>query len=160
MLKLSFTFILAGLMLGMTVLADTAPPKGPTPLANVDKKLPMLDLLPVGSILDYVSLPRYEGPRLTMLLTADKMKVAAPHEIAGYLLNIYLYGKDGQTTHMSSGEASYLLDKKLIISRQETTIREPKFSATGSGLYLDTSTKRGFLLGPVTTSIHMDQLKK
>lgn len=130
-----------------------------TPLAHVDKKMPMLDLLPVGSVLNRVSVARYEGPLLSLMLTADRMKVTAPQEIAGYVLNIQLYGKNG-ITYLFSGEASYFLDRKLIVSRKETTMREDQFSARGTGLYLDAETKRGILTGPVQTTISTDKLNK
>lgn len=159
MMKALSTCVLTALMPCMAAPADTALP-GATPLANVDKKMPMLELLPVGSVLTKVSVPQYEGPRLSLLLTAVRMTVAAPQEIAGHILNIYLYGRDGQMTHLFSGDASYFLDRKLIVSREETTIREKDFSAEGTGLYLDTDTKRGILLGPVKTIIHMDTFNK
>ena len=76
----------------------------------------MLELLPVGQVLPKVSLSRYEGPRLSMLLTASSVTVAAPQEIAANILNVYLYGKNNQTSHLFTHTASYFLDKKLAVS--------------------------------------------
>lgn len=64
-------------------------------------------------------------------MTASSMTVVAPHEAAGKTLNIYLYGKNSQVTHLFSGDASYFLDRKLVVSRTETTIREENFSCPG-----------------------------
>lgn len=108
-------------MFCMTASADAALPEE-TPLAGVDKKMPMLELLPVGSTLTKVSVTEYAGPRLSLLMTASSMTVVAPHEAAGKTLNIYLYGKNSQVTHLFSGDASYFLDRKLVVSRTETTI--------------------------------------
>ncbi len=137
--------------------AETAAPSAPvednSPLARVDKKLPMLEFLPVGSVLKRVSFPRYEKGRLSLLMTAESMKVRSEQEIAAFTINIYLHGKTGNVTHLFSGEAAYLLDKRTVVSPKTTTLKEERFSAKGTGLYLDTTTKRGFLSGPATTII-------
>ena len=159
MMKLLSTCILATAMHGMAVQADTSLPAA-TPFAGVDKKLPMLELLPVGKVLPKVNLSRYEGPRLSMLLTASSVTVAAPQEIAASILNIYLYGKDSQTSRLFTRAASYFLDKKLVVSRTETTLKEENISARGTGLYLDTDIKRGIILGPVQTTIRTDHRNK
>ena len=92
MMKLLSTCFLTAALYGTEAQADTSLPAA-TPFAGVDKKLPMLELLPVGQVLPKVSLSRYEGPRLSMLLTASSVTVAAPQEIAANILNVYLYGK-------------------------------------------------------------------
>ncbi|WP_300801483.1 hypothetical protein [uncultured Akkermansia sp.] len=99
MMKLLSTCLLTAALYGMAAQADTSLPAA-TPFAGVDKKLPMLELLPVGQRLPKVSLSRYEGPRLSMLLTASSVTVAAPQEIAANILNVYLYGKNNQTSHL------------------------------------------------------------
>lgn len=131
-----------------------------SPLAGVDKKLPMLELLPVGRELPKVSLTRYEGPRLSMLLTAGRVLVASPQEIAATMLNVYLYGKNNQPSHFFTKDASYFLNKKLVISREETTLKEENFSAKGSGLYMNTDIKKGIILGPVQTTIRIGKNNK
>lgn len=82
MLKPLSTCALASFMFCMTVSADTALP-AETPLAGVDKKMPMLELLPVGSTLTKISMTEYEGPRLSLLLTASSMTMVAPQQAAG-----------------------------------------------------------------------------
>lgn len=159
MMKLLSTCFLTAALYGTEAQADTSLPAA-TPFAGVDKKLPMLELLPVGQVLPKVSLSRYEGPRLSMLLTASSVTVAAPQEIAANLLNVYLYGKNNQTSHLFTQAASYFLDKKLAVSHAETTLREENLSAKGTGLYLDTNIKRGIILGPVQTTIRMAQRNK
>ena len=159
MMKLLSTCFLTAALYGTEAQADTSLPVA-TPFAGVDKKLPMLELLPVGQVLPKVSLSRYEGPRLSMLLTASSVTVAAPQEIAVNILNVYLYGKNNQTSHLFTQAASYFLDKKLAVSHTETTLREENLSAKGTGLYLDTNIKRGIILGPVQTTIRMAQRNK
>ena len=155
MMKLLSTCFLTAALYGTEAQADTSLPAA-TPFAGVDKKL----LLPVGQVLPKVSLSRYEGPRLSMLLTASSVTVAAPQEIAANILNVYLYGKNNQTSHLFTQAASYFLDKKLAVSHTETTLREENLSAKGTGLYLDTNIKRGIILGPVQTTIRMAQRNK
>ena len=159
MMKLLSTCFLTAALYGTEAQADTSLPVA-TPFAGVDKKLPMLELLPVGQVLPKVSLSRYEGPRLSMLLTASSVTVAAPQEIAANILNVYLYGKNNQTSHLFTQAASYFLDKKLAVSHTETTLREENLSAKGTGLYLDTNIKRGIILGPVQPTIRMAQRNK
>ena len=159
MMKLLSTCFLTAALYGTEAQADTSLPVA-TPFAGVDKKLPMLELLPVGQVLPKVSLSRYEGPRLSMLLTASSVTVAAPQEIAANILNVYLYGKNNQTSHLFTQAASYFLDKKLAVSHTETTLREENLSAKGTGLYLDTNIKRGIISGPVQTTIRMAQRNK
>lgn len=159
MMKLLSTCFLTAALYGTEAQADTSLPVA-TPFAGVDKKLPMLELLPVGQVLPKVSLSRYEGPRLSMLLTASSVTVAAPQEIAANILNVYLYGKNNQTSHLFTQAASYFLDKKLAVSHTETTLREENLSAKGTGLYLDTNIRRGIILGPVQTTIRMAQRNK
>ena len=159
MMKLLSTCFLTAALYGTEAQADTSLPAA-TPFAGVDKKLPMLELLPVGQVLPKVSLSRYEGPRLSMLLTASSVTVAAPQEIAANILNVYLYGKKNHHYHLFTQAASYFLDKKLAVSHTETTLREEKLSAKGTGLYLDTNIKRGIILGPVQTTIRMAQRNK
>ena len=159
MMKLLSTCFLTAALYGTEAQADTSLPVA-TPFAGVDKKLPMLELLPVGQVLPKVSLSRYEGPRLSMLLTASSVTVAAPQEIAANILNVYLYGKNNQSSHLFTQAASYFLDKKLAVSHTETTLREENLSAKGTGLYLDTNIKRGIILGPVQTTIRMAQRNK
>ena len=79
MMKLPFTCFLVIAMPGMAAQEDTTLPAA-TPFAGVDKKLPMLELLPVGQVLPTVRLSRSAGPRLSMLLTASSVTVAAPQE--------------------------------------------------------------------------------
>ena len=159
MMKLLSTCFLTAALYGTEAQADTSLPAA-TPFAGVDKKLPMLELLPVGQVLPKVSLSRYEGPRLSMLLTASSVTVAAPQEIAANILNVYLYGKNNQTSHLFTQAASYFLDKKLAVSHTETTLREENLSAKVTGLFLDTNIKRGIILGPVQTTIRMAQRNK
>ena len=159
MMKLLSTCFLTAALYGTEAQADTSLPAA-TPFAGVDKKLHILELLHVGQVLPKVSLSRYEGPRLSMLLTASSVTVAAPQEIAANILNVYLYGKNNQTSHLFTQAASYFLDKKLAVSHTETTLKEENLSAKGTGLYLDTNISRGIILGPVQTTIRMAQRNK
>lgn len=159
MLKPFSTFLVASLMSGMTAVAVATLPEG-APLANVDEKIPMLDLLPVGSPLNKVSVPRYEGTRLAMLLTADRMTVASPQELVGHVLNIFMYGKDDRTIHITARDVSYFPKKRFVISREETTVKEERFSAKGTGLYMDAKAKRGILLGPGQATIISEESSK
>lgn len=132
-----------------------------SPLVTVDKKFPALELLPPGSVLDNVSLPQYEQHRKTSLITSERMNVVSETEIAGDEVHVLLFGEDGrETTRMFTLNASYFFDTLFLVSDRKTIIEDDRFQAEGTGLRFHSERKIGFLLGPVTTHIRTNQLKK
>ena len=131
-----------------------------TPIVPIEKKIPMLELLPKGSELKRVSIPRYEKNKISHLLTAEKMRIKGDDEIAGFTVNIYLYNKKGDKTHLFTNEATYYLSSKKAVSSQKTILKEKNITAEGTGLHLDTISKKGFLQGPIQTTIRPAKINK
>lgn len=122
-------------------------------LLPTNKEVPGLQLMPPGSILKKVRLPRYEQSTLKALMLAEIMRVVSKVEMSGKDIDITLQNEEGQPTHINMDKASYFFDVEKLISESFTDIRDPRFKATGTGIILDTLKLKGFLSGPVTTTI-------
>lgn len=132
-----------------------------SPIADVDKEFPGLELLPPGSVLEGVSLPRYKENKLNVLVTSPYMKVESRIEFSGLNVYTYLYDEgQTETTRMFMEVASYFFDTKMLFSRKKTIINDYRLEALGTGMTFDTTRKVGFMHGPVETVIHGDVLKK
>lgn len=132
-----------------------------SPIADVDKEFQAIELLPPGSVLDGVSLPRYENHRPTVLVTSPYMKVESRVELSGKDVLTYLYDETGrETTRIFMAVASYFFNTKMLLSKDATVIRDIRLEADATGVTFDTQRKVGFMHGPVTTVIHVDQLKE
>lgn len=122
-------------------------------LSPTNKEVPGLQLMPPGSILKKVRLPRYEQSTLKALMLAELMRVVSKVEMSGENIDITLQNEEGQPTHIKMDRAAYFFDVEKLISESFTDILDPRFKATGTGLILDTIKLQGFLSGPVTTKI-------
>lgn len=132
-----------------------------SPIADVDKEFKAIELLPPGSVLDGVSLPRYENHKPSVLVTSPYMKVESRVELSGKNVLTYLYDTTGrETTRIFMAAASYFFNTKFLISKDTTVIRDFRMEAESTGVTFDTTRKVGFMHGPVTTVIHVDELKK
>lgn len=155
------TFMMLGLACMAQAPEQVTPGSAPTPLPETGKKIPGLEWMPPGSKLKNVSLPRYKGRELNLLMTSSLMTVMSPHEIAGDQVFIYLFdpGKV-KTGTMWMRDASYFLDTKILVSHGETHVDEPRFDIKGTGMVYDTTLRRGFIKGPVITRIQTEQFNK
>ena len=124
-----------------------------SPLQGMDKTMPALELMPPGSVLKRVSMPRYQGTEMSLLVTSEKMVVVSNREMSGETVFIYLYKLGQQTTKLHARDASYFFDTCMVISKGRTTMDDEKVSLEGKGIYFDTKLKKGIMTGPVTTEI-------
>lgn len=158
MLKHIYTCLTVGLV-STTLAQESMPIPSTAPIAGVDKTIPAMALLPPGSVLTQVSLPRYKGPELDMLMTSPKMVIVTKQQIQGETVFIYIYDQGKIKSLLTSKKASYFLDREMVESQSETQIRDSRIKAKGTGLYFDPSTKKGILLGPVVTEISLPTKK-
>lgn len=152
MLAGRWTFLLIGLACMAQVRGQIVPESTPPPLPEIDQKIPGLDLMPPGSKLGNVSLPRYKGRELSLLVTSTLMTVVSSREVTGEQVLVYMYepGKI-KTTTMWMRDASYFFDTKILISHGETRISDRSFDAIGTGATYDTTLKKCFMKGPLET---------
>lgn len=129
------------------------PPDADQQQSETKTAFPTLDILPEGSILQRVKLPRYNKDfQPESLLKADKLTVINNHQIDGKNVTIELYDKEGKVTaHTEMSQAIYNQRDSSLHASEAITLTGEDFKASGSGLIFHWNDKRGFLIGPVTT---------
>lgn len=121
------------------------------------RKIPAISLLPDGSELQGVVLPRYdEKLRLTGALQADKLTLIGPEVLQGEQVLVRLIDPDREQgeTRIELGFAVLDQARGILRANEDVTIDAARFTATGSALHLAFETGRGFVNGPATTVIH------
>lgn len=126
---------------------------------DVDE-FPALQFLPPGTEVEGISIPRYENHRVSALLLAEKLIVKTRQDVVLEKLNATLYNNDGTETNISTGNVHYSFATKIIRTTGDAQVTDPRFSAKGKGVIINTSTKKAFLQGPVTTTISTAELTK
>lgn len=119
------------------------------------KKIPAIAMLPDGSELQKVMLPRYDQDRnLVSVLKADAMTLVGEGKIAGRSVSIELFNPD-QSPRGRIDLARATLDSTngLVIANEPVEIQSQRLSATGTGLYYAIESGKGFLVGPATTTL-------
>ncbi len=119
------------------------------------KNIPAIALLPDGSELEGVMLPRYDKDhKLVGVLKSEKMTLVNASQIAGKAVSIEFFNAD-QTPRGRIDLVSALFnqEKGLISARESVEIKSDQLTASGSGLYYSFTHGRGFLAGPATTII-------
>ena len=133
-----------------------------------------LDILPEGSILRRVRLPRYDKDfNPISLFEADKLTVIDQNHIEAEGIRIELYDKNGKVhTRTKMNRAIYNQKDSTLTAKEAVYIRgerddvtdgSPRFVASGTGLIFDwnsgddaeNDSESGFLLGPVSTLFHI-----
>lgn len=120
-------------------------------------EFPGLQFLPPGSVLKGISLPRYEGHRVTALFTAKMMEVKSRSLVVLSGLRVHLYDGDGETTDLDSAVAHYNFALSQVTSPTQTRLVSPRMEAQGVALIFDTKRRIGLLKGPVSTAIRTDK---
>lgn len=145
----------------LCALSLAAPSWGQVPTDDVGANdFPALQLLPPGSIIKGISLPRYENHRVSALITAKEMEVQTRSLVRLALIHAALYAGNGETTTVSSPEAQYDFKARNIQSSTATEISHPRFTARGEGVLFNTSTGIGLLKGPVHTTLSAESFHR
>lgn len=121
--------------------------------ATPEAEFPALQFLPVGSVVEGISIPRYENHRVSALLLADKLIVQDTKTVVLEKLQASLYGDDKNQTDVSTGKVTYSFATKMARTTGDAEVKDPRFSAKGKGVVFSTSTGKGFLHGPVVTTV-------
>lgn len=143
----------------LTALAVVTPAitlAGDLPVAPEDgKKLQAFTLLPPGSELKDVMLPRYDPAlHLTGVLKAEVMKLVNAEQIEGTRVAIRFFNPDNSPRgRIDLDKCLFDQGKGLLTSREPLEIHFGRLTAKGAGLHYAFNQGRGFLLGPATTII-------
>jgi lipopolysaccharide export system protein LptA len=136
------------LLLSPALHAEEAP-------AAPRKKIPAVSLLPNGSKLHGVMLPRYDDEqRLSAVLKADVMTLVSDQVIAGDHVTLAFYNTD-QSPRARVVMDNAMLDQAtgLLEAGGGVKLRGDRIEADGTGLIYQMDKAKGFLAGPVETRI-------
>jgi lipopolysaccharide export system protein LptA len=119
------------------------------------KKATAISLLPNGSELDGVMLPRYDSEhRLAGVLKSRKMTLVTDELIAGEDVSIEFFNPDRSPRgRVDLLKALFNQNKGLLEARESVTIRSDRILAIGTGLTYAFGQGEGFLSGPASTRI-------
>lgn len=117
-------------------------------------QLPAISLLPDGSQLKGVMLPRYDKmQKLTGVLKAETMTLINAEQIAGSRVSLEFYNPDQSPRgRVDLKNVIFFQAKGLIQAEENVTIQSERLTAHGSGLVYSHISGQGFLLGPATTT--------
>jgi Lipopolysaccharide-assembly, LptC-related len=121
--------------------------------APVPKKTPVLSMLPDGSELKGVMLPRYdEDHKLVGVLKAHTMRLVNAGRIDGKTVAIELFNPDQSPKgRIDLVSATIYQDTGIVTTKEPVEIKSDRMTASGSGIHYSFKQGKGFLLGPTTT---------
>ena len=125
------------------------------------KEIPAFRLLPDGSELKNVIVPRYdENRRLESVMSAKAMTIVSAGEISGDAVSVLFYNPDQtQRGRVDLTKAVFNQQKGLLTTKEPVNLLSERMSACGGGLYYSITESKGFMLGPVTTNIQAPPTK-
>lgn len=124
-------------------------------------EFPGLQILPPGSEIEDISLPRYEGHRVSAYLKAGKLKVVSRTVIELQKIAATLFGENGERTSITAGCVVYdFRTQKARTTDEGITLTDHRFTAKGKQVLFDTGIQRGILLGPVHTTVSQAAFSK
>ena len=117
-------------------------------------EFPGLRILPPGSVIEDISLPRYEGHRVSAYLKAGKLKIVSRTIIELQQVAATLFGKNGERTKITTDGVVYnFRTQKASTTDKGITLTDHRFTAKGKRVVYDSGIQRGILLGPVQTTV-------
>ena len=125
---------------------DAKPPE-------LTRKFKAISMLPDGSELKAVILPRYDEDRkLVGVLKAGTMTLVNAEEIAGTMVAIEFFNPDQSPRgRVDLKKASFNQEKNLLVAKEPVTIQSQRMTATGEGLFYSIAEGKAFLSGKVVT---------
>lgn len=123
-------------------------------------EFPGLSLLPAGSVVKSISLPRYENRRVTAHLMADMLEVISARRVRLTGIRSYMYREDGEETLVRTQNAVYDFDTEMMNSDSEVSVENPRFRAQGVSASFSNVRQQGLLKGPVHTLFNTEELAK
>lgn len=150
-----------GLILILSLFATSNTLVAQSPNVNrAEDEFPGLQLLPPGSKVKGISIPRYDKHRVCALLLANELEVVSRSEITLSGIMATLYDQKGNTTTVKCAKAGYDFKRKAVISNEKTEVNNPNFSASGSGVTFTLSGRIGLVKGPVRTTIRTGKARQ
>ena len=119
------------------------------------KSLPGFSLLPAGSVLQDVMIPRYDEQRkLTGALKAKMMTIINKTQVQGDQVTVRMFNPDGtERGHLDLVKALFDQERGILKADEPVNIVSDRFTVKGSGLVYVFEQGQGFIKGPGTTTI-------
>lgn len=121
-------------------------------------EFPALQVLPPGSIIKGITLPRYQSHRVIALLKAAELKILSRTNVQMNDIQASLYDNQSETTSIRIPSAEYSFANKLLQSSDRVSVESPRFSASGNGISFNTASRKGYVRGPVRTTMQAGSL--
>ncbi len=122
-------------------------------------EFPAISMLPPGTVVEGITLPRYEKSRVSSLIKAKSLRVINRQEVGIKGLLAEVYNKGGYTTAMNAEEGHYNFLTNLVQSTKDTVVSDPRFRAQGKQLSYSMEKQQGLLKGPVRTILSLTKVK-
>lgn len=130
--------------------------KAAAPTAEKAALKTAMALPPPGTVLKQVRMPRYENQQLSAYMTAQYVKMLENNRMFGKTVFIRLYNQDGSRAEATLDDALFDTVSSMLQSSKPVTLRDSRFTASGTKITLDTAKKIGFLSGPVHTTFQLN----
>ena len=119
------------------------------------REISVASLLPPGSLLSGVMLPRYDENRhLLGVMRAKTVTLVTSEILDGEAVSIELYNPDRSLrARMDLTQARFDQVKGLLRAKEAVTLSFDSITANGTGLICEIDQAEGFLMGPTTTRI-------
>ncbi len=123
-------------------------------------EFPGLQLLPVGSVIKGITVPRYEAHKVTALMRAGEMTVASRTTVKLQKVNVRLLDDKGAATVAKTPGVEYDFTTKHAFTTGKVTLEDERFTAEGTKALYHSESQRGIVIGPVRTTISAAHLNK
>ncbi len=155
MSRLSLT-LLSAILLAPSILVANAAPAAKEG-RNSTNAFPGLPLMPAGSVVQGIVLPRYEDGRVVSLIKIATLKVLSVSLLSVEDLVAALYDESGNMTKIITPKGYIDFADNLVRSEGAITMEDPRFKVSGQCLHFNTLRKVGVLRGPVRTVLSSTQ---
>ncbi|MGL4399483.1 MAG: hypothetical protein ACRCXD_06420 [Luteolibacter sp.] len=145
------------ILIALALLFPTLPVGAVDAVVPTPKKVPAISMLPDGSELKSVMLPRYdEDHKLVGVLSSQTMRLVNAGQIDGRTVTIELFNPD-QTPkgRIDLTSATLFKETGIVTTKEPVEIKSDQMTATGSGIHYSFNQGKGFLLGPTTTVLKL-----
>lgn len=123
-------------------------------------EFPGLQLLPVGSVIKGITVPRYEAHKVAAVMRAGEMTVASRTTVKLQKVTVNLHDGKGSITVAKAPGVEYDFTTKHAFTTGKVSLTDERFTAQGAKALYHSETQRGILIGPVRTTISAAQLNK
>ena len=125
-------------------------------------KIPALAMLPNGSQLKGVMLPRYnEKLEQVGVVKAQLMTLVNAGQVDANQVSIEFFNPDqSPRARIDLVKATFYQEKGLLVTEEPVEIKSERMTATGSALHYSISGGKGILSGPCITTIKLPPKSK